>query len=127
VGGLSVSDSVTEQLAESALLKLISRWFIVLMGGAVAWMVALLIEIDKRDSVQSQRIDHIAEQIDGIYEEIDDRTKERYTSSDARVDKANQAVTDNIQNTAIERILQRIDDIDASTHDHKWPEHYDPR
>ena len=125
-----MSDNVTEQLAESALLKLVSRWFVVLMGGAIAWMVTLLIDIDKRDGIQAQRIDHIVEQIDDIHDEIDARTAERYTSSDARVDKAQQAVTDNLQNTAIEKILQKVEELEGRTRwpeDYVFPEGYDPR
>ena len=115
---------MTEQLAESAILKLVSRSFIVLMGGAIAWMVTLLIEIDKRDSVQSQRITHISETLDdvaidievrleGVYKRIDEKTTERYTTSDARVDKARQATTDTIQNTALERILEKLHDLEG--------------
>ena len=117
-----MSDQVAQ--AESTMLRMLSRWALLAIAGAMGWAVVLLINIDKRDSVQSQRIDHISETLDdvaidmemrleGVYKRIDEKTTERYTTSDARVDKARQAATDTIQNTALERILQKIQELEG--------------
>jgi hypothetical protein len=129
---------MTEKLAESALLRLVSRWFIVAMGGAIVWMVTLLIEIDKRDSVADQRINHIIETLDdmavamevrveNIYKRIDEKTAARYTSADAQTDKAKQAAIDNIQNATLERILKRIEVLESNKREYSIPPYYNPK
>ena len=114
---------MTEQMAESAVLKLASKVVLVGMAGAVAWAISLLLQIDKRDGIQSERMENIVQQIEAISKEMDarqlevfrrmdEKTKERYTTSDARADKAQQAAIDTIQTAALERILSRLDRIE---------------
>ena len=114
---------MTEQMAESAVLKLASKVVLVGMAGAVAWAISLLLQIDKRDGIQSERMENIVQQIEAISKEMDarqlevfrrmdEKTKERYTASDARADKAQQAAIDTIQTAALERILSRLDRIE---------------
>ena len=114
---------MTEQMAESAVLKLASKVVLVGMAGAVAWAISLLLHIDKRDGIQSERMENIVQQIEAISKEMDarqlevfrrmdEKTKERYTTSDARADKAQQAAIDTIQTAALERILSRLDRIE---------------
>ena len=116
---------MTEQMAESAVLKLASKVVLVGMAGAVAWAISLLLQIDKRDGIQSERMENIVQQIEAISKEMDarqlevfrrmdEKTKERYTTSDARADKAQQAAIDTIQTAALERILSRLDRIEEN-------------
>jgi hypothetical protein len=132
---------MTEQLAESALLKLISRWVVVAIAGGLSWVVLLLLEIDKRDILQTERIENILEKVEylseemderqlEIYKRIDDKAADRYTGSDARVDRAKQDTIDKIQNTAIQRLLDRVDKLesqDDSNFPPRWPGGYDPK
>ena len=44
---------------------------------------------------------------------MDEKTKSRYTAETAAVDHAKQAGVDNLQNEALSRILQRLDQMEA--------------
>ena len=111
-----MSDQVVQ--AENAMLRMLSRWALLAIAGALGWAVVLLINIDKRDSVQTERLDNIAAQIDR-------RTADRYTSKDASIDKAKQANVDAIQHAALEKIMERLNELIAESHNHKWPEYYE--
>ena len=67
---------MTEQMAENALLKLVSRSVILGIAGVLAWAVLLLVEIDKRDAAQTQNIMHIHESIEELAAELDRRQLE---------------------------------------------------
>jgi hypothetical protein len=125
---------------ENPTFKLVGRAVIGTLAVVVAWAVSLLIEMDKRDTAQSARMETILERITDlradletqrvrIYERIDDRTKSRYTAETARADWERQTGVDALQNNIIEQLSKRLDDLESDDNNFPpfWRKDYDPQ
>jgi hypothetical protein len=135
-----VSDRVGEAIVNNPMFTLLGRAIVGVLTLVVAWAVSLLIEIDKRDAAQAERMTTLIEKIEDlrsdletqrvrIYERIEDRTASRYTAETARADWERQGGVDALQNNILDDILRRLDDLESDDNNFPppWTKDYDPK
>jgi triphosphoribosyl-dephospho-CoA synthetase len=131
---------VGEAIVNNPMFTLVGRALVGVLTLVVAWAVSLLIEIDKRDAAQTERMTTVIDRIEDlrsdleeqrvrIYERIEDRTASRYTAETARADWERQAGVDALQNNIIENILDRLEDLESDDNNFppRWRQDYDPK